>query len=458
VAYSITATDLENIYDHELKITTRDQEDATIRILPKGGGWPRAGAEAIGLKTKFEIRRSTRGLQIESMQAFLKIFKSDVPQRAERIRLLIARELAKKHEAFHGIPFGWLGKFNINGVELIGHFTRMIPGPYNGGPEDFGRLRGSGQGPHRWATFTEGDRKRFGGELASAVAGLETCGIIHGDISPGNLLIGQSNLTKEHMCILCDYDGYYSPQVPLLPRKNGRTPCRPLGSPGYQYPALRAAMLADKAGDANIWVQTDRFALSIAICEMMIWSDSVEAYLEVEGRDHLLGDEMITARDAGRLPRNILDSFPDGFEMLDRALKANSPSSMPSPEDWLRVLGFDEPPVAFTGRPDVIVFRRQGNSRQKMTTVHLTKLTGNFGPAVSQLKALSYRFTNKLLTFDAPKTMKVSRRRNGRLTDVQTGFRPIIANPGDIFYFGLGTLELEIVDRPLQLHPHSAAT
>ena len=444
--YSVAASDLDKIYNRSFKLRTREQEDAVISITSKGNGWPRTGSEAIGLRTVFDVNRKNG--KLDSMQAFLKIFKTEVPERAERINALISMGLAKKHEAFYGIPFGWLGKFNINGVELIGHFTRMIPGPYSGGPEDFGRLRGSDHGLSGWAAFSRDDRKRFSGELAAAVAGLEACGIIHGDISPGNLLIGQSKRSGQEMCILCDYDGYYSTNVEKLPRKHGKMPCRPLGSPGYQYPALKRDMLADKTGDADIWVETDRFALGVAICEMMTWSDLIERYLEREGRDNLLSDEMVIGRDVGQLPKDILDSFPEGFRMLDRSLKASSPTAMPSPEDWLHVLGFDEPPVAFSGSPDITVFWRQGTGRRKVRRVHITRTAGNFGLAVSELAALSYKFEDRLLTFEAPKELKLNRRRDGILTDIQAGIDSIVVNPGDVFYLNSGAWELEVVDSP----------
>ncbi|MGC2330881.1 MAG: serine/threonine-protein kinase [Candidatus Acidiferrales bacterium] len=301
-------------------------------------------------------------------------------ERELRTRLLIEMELAKKNDFFFGIPFGWLGRLNINGVEIIAHFTRMIRGPYDGGPEDFGRVRSSG----RWAPFDKDARLRFAAELAVAVAGLERAGIVHGDISPGNILIGNSS-SNGAICILCDYDGYHNAQVPRLPRKDGAFPCRPLGSPGYQYPDLISTLKADMRNDADIWVQTDRFALGVAICEVVVWSDEVEKLLQNEGRGQLLADDVIENRDLSRLPTRIIDRFPDGFLLLDKAIRANSPDSMPSPEDWLRVLGFDDEPWNYRGRPVITLFNGRGNSRAKRGAYRIVRETGQI-PQVSGTK------------------------------------------------------------------------
>jgi hypothetical protein len=435
----INAAALRQIYGASLDIKTRDGAGGVIRIPQQPTGWPRPGSEAYGLRTELDIKRPTG---TETIPAFLKLFRTEVKEREVRTRLLIATELAKKSHFFHGIPFGWLGRFKINNVELNAHFTRMIRGPYNGGPEDFFRLRGDG----RWAKIGGDRRRRFAAELAAAVAGLERAGIIHGDISPGNTLIGQSS-SGQDICILCDYDGYHSNRVPRLPRKADRLSCRPLGSPGYQYPALIQAIEADTHSDADIWVETDRFALGAAICEMLVWSDQVDKILQTDGRGQLLPNELIKSRDLARLPTRVIDAFPEGFMLLDKALRAGSPAAMPSPEDWLRILGFDEA-VGYKGRPLITVFARRGNGRLKQGSFRLANASGDFSKAVPQL-GIKYAFDEQRLELQFAPTPAVRRRREGRLADIVAGGGAVSANPGDIYYIGDWELELDdLVDAP----------
>jgi serine/threonine protein kinase len=437
VSYTINASKLKQIYGYNLQIRTRDGSDATIRIPDQPPGWPRGGVEAYGLKVDLDI---TRKKTSEKILAFLKIFKTEVPERERRTRLLIDMELAKKSDYFSGVPFGWLGHLNINGVDVIAHFTRMIRGPYAGGPEDFGRLRSSG----RWAPIDNQSRRSFAAELAVSIAGLERAGIVHGDISPGNILMGHSS-SGDDICILCDYDGYNHQRVPRLPRKNAKLACRPLGSPGYQYPDLISSLESDSQNDGDIWVQTDRFALGVAVCEMVVWSDDVENILQKEGRGQLLPNELLKSRSLSKLPQRIIDIFPQGFMLLERALQANTPASMPSPEDWLRVLGFDDPATEYRGSPVVTVFQTRGNSRIKHDSYRLSNASGDFGKIAPNLQGSRYRFEDSKVEFAFVAGLAVKRRRAGRLADVTAGVGYVVANPGDVYY--AGGWELEITDR-----------
>jgi hypothetical protein len=436
VAYSISAIKLKQLYGSHFGARARDGTSLIIRIPEQPHGWPRGGTEAFGLKVELEAKRSHG---VESIPAFLKIFKAEVSEREHRTRLLIESELAKYSDYFGGMPFGWLGRANIKGVDLVAHFTRTIPGPFDGGPEDFERLRSNG----RWSRFSRETREIFAGELAVAVAGLERAGITHGDISPGNVLVGHSRSGSD-VCILCDYDGYYHPDVPRLPRSIGKLPCRPLGSPGYQYPDLIDEIKRDNRNDADIWVQTDRFALGVAICEMMVWSAEIETLLEDEGRGQLLPDSVIASRDVSRLPAQVIDIFPRGFLLLDKALKASGPASMPSPEDWLRVLGLDDATIAYDGRPAITIYRRRGNSRVKEGMFRLSAREGDFGKASQDLASMRYGFVDKKLELHFSPGKTIKRRRDTRLADMTPELGGLAANPGDIYY--VDEWEFEVAD------------
>jgi hypothetical protein len=116
---------------------------------------------------------------------------------------------------------------------------------------------------------------------------------------------------------------------------------------------------------------------------------------------------------------------------------------MPSPEDWLRVLGFDEE-KEFQGRPVITLFRKRGNSRARQGTFRLVAATGDLAKAAPELASVAFQFTDAKLELRFSGT-SVKRRRNGRLADITSGIRFVVANPGDTYY--VGQWELEIADR-----------
>src|SRR5580704_9151155 len=112
VSYSINASLLQQVYGGTLKSKNRAGADTIIRIPTQPSGWPRRGSEAYGLKTELEVSRAN-GI-IQTIPAFLKIFMTDLDERAERTRLLIGMQLAGTSEYYFGVPFGWLGHTIIN--------------------------------------------------------------------------------------------------------------------------------------------------------------------------------------------------------------------------------------------------------------------------------------------------------------------------------------------------------
>jgi hypothetical protein len=175
-----------------------------------------------------------------------------------------------------------------------------------------------------------------------------------------------------------------------------------------------------------------------------VWSDQVDKILQADGRGQLLPNELIKSRDLSRLPTHVIDVFPQGFLLLDKALHAGSPAAMPSPEDWLRILGFDEA-VEYKGRPLVTVFSRRGNGRSKQGSFRLMNTSGDFAKAVPQLAGIKYAFDEQRLELQFAPTLPVRRRREGRLADIAAGGGAVSANPGDIYY--IGDWEFEVDDR-----------
>ena len=422
-----------HLYGTTIPTKAADGSKVTIHIpSEQPPGWPRRGSEAYGLVTQVEVER---GGITSTTNAFLKLFFKDVPERARRTVGLIQSKLASESEYFHGVPFGWIGTISKDELKVSAHFTRMIDGPFDGKPEDFGRLRDTG----RW-TYDERQRRTFAAELACAVSGLESAGVVHGDISPANILVG-ANAEGKAICILCDYDGFHHSGVPRLPRRFDNQPCRPMGSAGYQYPQLVKAIQKDTDSLADIYVETDRFALAVAICEMMLWSPELEQHLVAAGTDRLVDEGSLLKGNLEKLPPDFITRFPVGMAMLQRAMISARIEDMPAPEEWLRILGYDEVRT-FAGQPMIRAFRARGNSREKLGTFKLKSDEIPFGKLGLEGVEGHMQFRGGRLEMVAGDT-SIMRRRDGKLSSLTTVISTVSMNPGDTFHIGPYVLDIQ---------------
>lgn len=425
--YFITASDLKVLYGQTFNLKNLQGEESRFHIPHPGNGWPRSGLEAYGLLV--ECQHPSRG----SVPSFLKIFRLDLPNRSVRTAHLIHLGLAKHHPwLFQGMPYVAMKHFRINGLSVVGHIAQQIRGLNGTAAEDFARLR-SLQG---WKATPE-ERTRVAGHLCCAVAALEQLSLVHGDLSSRNVMIGAAQ-DGEIAAILCDFDGFYHPSQPLLPREHNNIPCRPMGALGYQYPHLLAE-LANGASDP--FVRTDRFALAVLVCELMVWDNTVACELD---REELLSDEIIRKRDLALLPAQVRWKWKDGFDLLQDALNARDIAEFPSPETWLHLL-LGKP---FVGRPQIKIYRRKGR-RELLREVRLGSAQGDLSPAHRTLSDVKFYVSPTTSGFEcrlefvwnAPVFL---RRRGGRPQDVGKGPTSLTVQPGDIV--NSNQWEFEIID------------
>ena len=426
-SYFMTASDLKKLYGQKFKLKNQQGEEARFRIPPPGDGWPRSGLEAYGLLV--ECEHSSRGL----VPSFLKVFRLDLPNRSERTAYLIRLGLAKHHPwLFQGMPYVAMKHFSINGVKVVGHIAQQIRGLNGTAAEDFSRLRSLDD----WKASPE-ERTRVAGHLCCSVAALEKLSLVHGDLSARNVMIGGAQDGKI-AAILCDFDGFYQPAQLMLPLEYNHTPCRPMGSPGYQYPHLLQE-LANGASDPS--VRTDRFALAVLVCELMVWDAAVARDVD---REELLSDEIIRKRDLALLPTQVRRKWKDGFDLLQAALATKDPGDFPSPEIWLELLLGKR----FIGRPQVKVYRRKGR-RELLREVRLGSDQGDFSPAHPTLADIKFRVSPTTSGFECALEIKWSfpvllRRRGGRLQDAGKGPVIVAVQPGDLV--NSNQWEFEILD------------
>lgn len=376
MSYEIIASDIKILFGTSTLIPKQNGGSVTFNIPPKISGWPRTGLEAYGLLVN--CQDNVRGC----VPSFLKIFKSDIPERAQRTQFLASLGLHKAHDwLFQGIPYGWFGRFKINGVEIIGHVAQQISGTTLAVGEDIQRLRDQG----RW-NFSLEDRQRLCGDLCAAVAAFEKLQLVHGDISTKNVMIASLNEGRP-AAILCDYDGFYHPSQPLLPEVFAGIPCRPLGSPGFQLPKI--------FNNQQKFVDTDRFALGVMICDILALENN--SWFSELQREELIGSEEYKSKNLSKIPSSVKKRCQDGFDLLELALKADNPAQMPSPEDWLNnVLGVPSIPVF--KHPMVRVSKRKGNRVTPFVTANITKQCGGFSSIDSALAVINYQVSNGKLS------------------------------------------------------------
>jgi serine/threonine protein kinase len=427
--YTFTAQHAQKLYGQKLSIkniASNDVED--IEIQKKDVALARPGLEGYGLRALHRHKR--RG----AMHVFLKVFKQDIPQRHARSEFLVRLGLAKHHEwIFQGVPYGWFNKQSVNGTEIVGHLTKFIGLQYGKPGEDFGVLKEEGE----WSVFTDQERRAFATHLASAICGLERLQFVHGDLSPGNIMIGPGP-NGRNVCCLCDFDGFYHPSQPLLPRRFDGQPVRPLGNPEYRYPALIEKITADKSdSDNSIVVETDRFALGVLICEMVVWNENVAKRL---GRPQLLDERIISSRGLSAIPDNVKATFPRGFALLERSLKAGSWEDMPAPDEWLNCLGIQSVlPTPFKTPPHVLFYRKKGTARKLHRHAVLNnKPTDHFGAVDPELAGITFKrddANHVVLAISSP--LPSALRRGGRQESLKPDTKAALAVlPGDLLRIG----------------------
>ncbi len=360
--YFITGGDLKKIYGHKFSAKNWDKRDVTFRIPTPVAGWPRGGLEAYGLLVDCE--HPDHG----TIPSFLKVFKQDVAERGDRNRFLIQLGLAKHHPwLFHGMPYlSFRGK--VNGVPIVAHAARRV-GMNSSQSEDMAHLRDRGQ----WS-FARDVRRRLAGHLCCAVAALEQLDFVHSDLSPRNIVVTTAP-DGEPAAVLCDYDGFAHPKQSMLPMK-----LRPLGTPGYQSPEIVACLDRD---EPDIRIESDRFALGALACEIMVWQPTTADELN---RAEMLTPDLVRKRDVGGVPKTLRQRWPEGFDLLQRALAARSKIDLPSPVDWLQALGVHLPAgllptKPLTGTPRVAIRRRVGHPARitEIREVRLRSDGGTFG-------------------------------------------------------------------------------
>lgn len=393
-------------------------------------GWPRRGSE--GIVTPIICHHPHKG----DIPSILKCFDHAIPERNKRQASLVQFGLASKNESlYQGVPYTWIDK-EINGHRIYGHIAKHVC--FNRGGDDFRIVREQ----ELIDDFTETDRRDLAAQLCNAIVGLEKLGIVHGDLSPANIVIEKQAEGDVH-CILIDYDGYRHATVPNLPRMHGKDEIRLFGSPGYQHPSLMRKLEKDRKNPSKkLFVENDRFALAVLCFEIFVWNTQISKNLDT--RTHLLDlDELKIGKLV--MPDSVQGIWPEGYSLLKQAVEESDPNSLPSPTDWLRALGFlgeewIEIKKDWTSVPFLKIFRQHGNSTP--TSIHFiefgnqSKSKGNFSQFDKRLSDVFYEYE---IDDDKCESLKISHstpnpvilKRDGIIKNLGASPGAIEVGPGD---------------------------
>lgn len=349
------------------------------------GAWPRRGME--GIVIPVTCSHPVHG----PIPSIMKCFDHHLQQRSSRQEYLVRLGLAGMHDwLYEGVPYLWMNR-EVCGVPVYGHVAKHVGNALQG--DDFRIIRDR----EDYDDYTEDNRLEMAAQLCVAVAGLERIGIVHGDLSPANIVVGRD--AHGARCSIIDYDGFYSDSVPMLPRMYEDIAVRPLGSPGYQHPSLMRRMALDKDNtDQGLRVENDRFSLAVLCFELITWNSGVFESLETM---ELLDLEQL-AMNKLAMPDEIARRWPEGFELLKQCAEEQDPAALPSPEDWLATLGFpveggSASSTAWISLPRMKISRRVGNQPEKPVTDVLFQnegtSSGNLELVNAELKDIVYSYT-----------------------------------------------------------------
>jgi serine/threonine protein kinase len=256
----------------------------------------------------------------------IKCFWEPDQERHRRSERLVAQNLAftgvAAGDALGGAPYEVLPKLgahtpfaivmkNVKGRSWRTRKELAIAGGRNP-PEDWSAL------PVR-ATWAYG--------LATAIQQLEERGFIHSDISDGNVIVAATGDFA-----LVDFDAYMLAAKRMVPL------CR--GSEGYAPPEIweapspatgtRSSWL--RKSRTNITLGSDRLGLALLAQEFLLMGQLGLGFDDAFGwgyRQH----EDICSRRSGAHPA-FADHYPALGQLVDRALRAETPAARPAPQEW----------------------------------------------------------------------------------------------------------------------------
>lgn len=249
---------LSNAQCRELSGSYWKVNSAAYQFSPMAGvGSPswRKGAEGIA----FPLVDQRTG----QVTAWLKMFKSSIDTRRQRVEWLIRQKLGQKSLHLTAVPSCWIDTRDsarpegIN-FDFCGSLSQAVPG----------------KSWSEWKTLMHDDgqrlddrlRLRAAFDLLHVTAELERNSCCHGDLSPGNTVVDLQADPNEPVLRPCDFDAFVALNasgraIQSLGTAAGGT----CGTPGYSPPALQQNCLQGR----NVIPESDRYGRDILLLELL---------------------------------------------------------------------------------------------------------------------------------------------------------------------------------------------
>ncbi|MCX5647472.1 MAG: serine/threonine-protein kinase [Phycisphaerae bacterium] len=201
------------------------------------------------------------------MVAYLKFFTRPTQKRLNRTAWLIGQQMHTWLPGLAAAPLSWVDtRLGVRSAEIdfdfAGYLAQAVPGET--WLELKNRMVDAG------TSFPSDFRWRCVEDLVLATAVLERASIIHGDLSPNNIVVNLDAPPNEPALCLIDFDAFVAPVVgpdQAIDMADGGT----YGTEGYCPPDLgsRAGM-----GDGSVAPYSDRYGRDMLILELL-FMDSV---------------------------------------------------------------------------------------------------------------------------------------------------------------------------------------
>jgi serine/threonine protein kinase len=202
-----------------------------------------------------------------SVVAYLKFFTRPTQKRLNRTAWLIGQQMHTWLPGLAAAPLLWVDtrqgfRSAKTGFDFAGYLAQAVPGET--WLELKNRMVGTG------TSLTEDFRWRCVENLVLATAVLEQAGILHGDLSPNNIVIDLDARPNEPALYLIDFDAFVAPVAgpdQAVDVADGGT----YGTEGYCPPDVSSRA---GAGDGSVVPYSDRYGRDMLILELL-FMDSV---------------------------------------------------------------------------------------------------------------------------------------------------------------------------------------
>ena len=199
----------------------------------------------------------------QAVAAYLKFFTRPTQKRLDRTAWLIGQQVHTWLPGLAGAPMVWgdtrhAGRPAEATFDFAGCLARAVPG------KTWLELKGSIH--DNAVTFPDTFRRRCVRDLVLALSALEKEGIVHGDLSPNNIVIDVEAPPDQPALYLIDFDAFVAPAAKgneSVAVAEGGT----YGTEGYCPPDLLAAA-AD--GDGSAAPYSDRYGRDMLLVELLL--------------------------------------------------------------------------------------------------------------------------------------------------------------------------------------------